>query len=171
MKVGIMSDSHKDSYHTGEMIEHLIKEGAEYLIHAGDLELPENLELLKQSGLPYVCVYGNNDARLLPFGNVYNIFREPHYFAIKEVKFKLMHLPYYLSPDEADVIIYGHTHQVKFKYNEGNLLINPGELCARETGRHEGLMLECLADRYVITHYFKTGSDPVIHKTTTEFSR
>jgi len=171
MKIGIMSDSHKDSIHTALIIDHLVKEGAEYLIHAGDFELVENLHLLEQTGLPYISVFGNNDAKLVPLGKDFNIFREPHYFAIKELRFKLMHMPYYLSPDEADVIIYGHTHQVNFKYNEGLLLINPGELCARETGRHEGVLLECRADRYVITHYYKTGEEPTIYKKTTEFSR
>ena len=171
MIIGIMSDSHKDSFHTALMIEHLVKEGAEYLIHAGDLELVENLQLLEQSGLPYISVFGNNDIRLVSHRKDFNIFREPHYFAIKDLKFKLMHMPYYLSRDEADVIIYGHTHQVKFKYNEGLLLINPGEVCARETGRHEALLLECQADRYLITHYYKTDEEPTLYKKTTEFSR
>ena len=169
MKIGIMSDSHKDSFHTALMIEHLKQEGAEYLIHAGDFELVDNLRLLERSGLPYVSVFGNNDAPLVSHHKAFSIFREPHYFAIKNLKFKLMHMPYYLSRDDADVIIYGHTHQVNFKYNEGLLLINPGEICARETGRHEGLMLECRTDRYIITHYFKTGDDPTIHRKTTEF--
>ncbi len=169
MKIGIVSDSHRDSHHTDLLLEHLIAEGAEYLIHAGDFELLENIRLLDEKGIPYVSVFGNNDAAIAPHREQFNIFREPHYFTIGGVKFKLMHLPYYMSRDEADVLIYGHTHQVKFKYNEGLLLINPGELCARETGRHEGLMLECHADRYVITHYFKTGSQSEIQQKTTEF--
>jgi putative phosphoesterase len=169
MKIGIMSDSHKDSFHTGLLIEHLVKEGAEYLIHAGDFELVENLQLLEKSGLPYVSVFGNNDLALVPHRKAFKIYREPHYFAINGLKFKLMHMPCYMSRDDADIIIYGHTHQVKFKYNEGLLLINPGELCARNTGRHESLMLECQDDRYIITHYFKTGDGTTIQKQTTEF--
>lgn len=171
MKIGIMSDSHRDSYHTRLMIDHLAGEGAEYLIHAGDFELPENLYLLARSGLPYVAVFGNNDAPIVTHSHGFSIFREPHYFAIEGLKFKLMHMPYYMSRDDADILIYGHTHQVKFKYNEGLLLINPGELCARETGRHEGVMLECQGDRYIITHYYKMTDETVIHHKTTEFSK
>lgn len=169
MKIGIISDSHRDSFHTELFIEHLVSEGVEYLIHAGDFERVENLHLLHRAGLPYVSVFGNNDQALVPHHKQFNIYREPHYFAIRGIKFKLMHLPYYMSRDDADVVIYGHTHKVNFKYNEGLLLINPGELCARETGRHEGLMLECKDDRYIITHYFKTADDTTIHHKTTEF--
>lgn len=169
MKIGIMSDSHKDTFHTKVIIDHLLDEGAEYLIHAGDFELVDNLRELHQTGIPYVSVFGNNDLALVPHHEEFNIHREPHYFSINNLKFKLMHMPFYMSRDDADIIIYGHTHQVKFKYNEGLLLINPGELCARETGRHEGLMLECKDDRYIITHYFTIGDTMTIDHKTTEF--
>ena len=169
MKIGIMSDSHRESTSTRILVDHLVTNGAEYLIHAGDFELEENIRTLKQSGLPYVCVFGNNDSALTSCSDTFSIYREPHYFMIKDVRFKLMHRPYYLTRENADIIIYGHTHQVKFQYNDGLLLINPGELCARETGRHEALMLEVRNDRYIITHYYKTGNDTTIHNKTTEF--
>ena len=171
MKIGIMSDSHKDTAHTAMMIAHLVEMGAEYLIHAGDFEEVDNIRMLHNAGLPYVSVFGNNDHRLVPHRHEFQIFNEPHYFAIGDLRFKLMHMPYYLSRDEADIIIYGHTHQVNFKYNDGLLLLNPGELCARETDRHEAVMLDVREDRYLIRHYYKSGGNPIIQESKTEFSR
>lgn len=171
MKIGIMSDSHRDTHHTRLFIEHLKDAGAEYLIHAGDLEIVENLQSLHESGLRYVSVFGNNDAPLGVHRDRFFIHKEPHYFAIGDLKIKLMHMPFYLSRDEADIIVYGHTHQVKFKYNDGLLVINPGEICARETDKHEALLLEVTDKRYIIRHFFKHRDIPGINETVTEFIR
>jgi len=171
MKIGIMSDSHRDTRHTALFVEHLKNEGAEYLIHAGDLEHVENLQSLHGSGLHYVSVFGNNDSHLKEHAGAFNIYSEPHYFAIGELKIKLMHMPFYLSPDGADIIIYGHTHQVKLKYNQGLLVLNPGEICARETGRHECLLLEVETGHYRIRHFYKTKQNEIIEENITEFIR
>ena len=171
MTIGILSDPHHETEISRRLIADLRKKGAEYLIHAGDFQLPENLEILASAGLPYVSVFGNNDAALAPMIHSHAIFREPHYFRIKEVRFKLMHLPYYLSPDEADIVIYGHTHQVKFQYNGNILVLNPGEVCARETGRHEALLLEITAERYTLTRLFYEKGKDVLCEHITEFDR
>jgi len=169
MKIGILSDSHRDTQNTRLFIEHLKKMGAEYLIHAGDLEVLENLDILHETGLPYVSVFGNNDIALLPHRKSFNIHKEPHYFSIKNLKFKLMHMPFYLSRDEADIVIYGHTHQVDIKYNDGLLMINPGEICARESGRHEALLLEASESGYRVVHCFKHKDESEINEKITEF--
>jgi hypothetical protein len=171
MKIGIMSDSHKDTRHTARLIEHLMQNGAQYLIHAGDFEEVENLRLLHDAGLPYVSVFGNNDHRLVPYQNRFCIYPEPHYFTIGTLRFKLMHRPVYLAKEEADIVVYGHTHQVNIKYNDGLLLLNPGELCARETDRHEALLLEVSKERYLVTHFFLSGGNDTFQEKITEFSR
>ena len=43
----------------------LIENGAEFIIHAGDIVEVEILEILKKSSLDYLAVYGNNDAHLM----------------------------------------------------------------------------------------------------------
>ena len=40
---------------------------------------------------------------------VRDLVQEPHYFKLAKTKFKLMHLPFFMSPD-SEVVIYGHTH-------------------------------------------------------------
>ncbi|MCJ7766672.1 MAG: metallophosphoesterase family protein, partial [Thiovulaceae bacterium] len=64
MKIGILSDTHKKEKRSQQVIDHLLKNGAEFLIHGGDIVKEQILEQLAESGLPYLAVYGNNDAHL-----------------------------------------------------------------------------------------------------------
>jgi putative phosphoesterase len=127
LKIGILSDSHRKTKLHKEAIAHLINSGAEYLLHAGDLEIKEHLNMLKDTGVPYTCVYGNNDTLLIPLYGQDPIYREPHYFDIEGIKIKMMHTPYYLNPD-ADIVIYGHTHIFQVQIKGDTLFINPGEV-------------------------------------------
>ncbi|MEA3553946.1 MAG: YfcE family phosphodiesterase [Campylobacterota bacterium] len=157
MKIAVVSDSHRKSDLTVDAIDMLKLKGAEYLVHAGDLEIQENLELLKNSGLIYVSVFGNNDYNLIQYQNQYKIYKEPYYFKIKDKKFKLMHIPNFLSPD-SEIIIYGHTHIHEHQYVNNTLYLNPGELCAREKDLTECVLLEITDTQYIIEYYFKKPS-------------
>jgi putative phosphoesterase len=152
LKIAVLSDSHKKVDYTKEAIDFLKLKGAKYLIHAGDLCLPENLELLKNSNLPYVSVFGNNDNSLVHLSNEYKIENEPYYFKIEDTKFKLMHLPFYLNGD-CDVVIFGHTHIFESEYTNGTLFLNPGEICAREKPLCECVLLEINPNEYIINYY------------------
>ena len=154
MKIGILSDTHKKTKLAQKAIAHLVKNGAEFLIHSGDIGEPETLELLKNSGLKYVAVYGNNDAHLASYHNQYNLVQEPYYFKLANTKFKLMHLPFYMNPD-ADVIIFGHTHIFECDFKNNTLFLNPGEACARNKAVSECAMLEVDKNRYNVTYYNK----------------
>jgi uncharacterized protein len=154
MKIGILSDSHLTSDYTKEVIDFLKEINSEYLVHAGDLCIEKNLQLLEESGLKYVAVFGNNDRNLFNLSFKYNIKQEPYYFKIKDTTFKLMHLPYYLSPD-SDVVIFGHTHIFECDYKNKTLFINPGEVCAREKPLIECVQLEIKENEYIISRYFK----------------
>jgi putative phosphoesterase len=160
MKIAIMSDSHRKTTLTKEAIEHLIKKGAKYLIHAGDLEIKENLDLLKNSGIIYVSVFGNNDYNLIQYQNDYKIYKEPYYFTIKDIKFKLMHIPNYMTP-ESDIIIFGHTHIFEHQYLNDTLYLNPGELCAREKNLTECVLLDISDTKYTIEYNYKIPNESV----------
>lgn len=134
MKIGVLSDSHHQTILHREAIDHLVSKGAEYLLHAGDIQTLEHLELLEQSKKPYIVVFGNNDGHLAPLSTSYPIHKEPYYFRIKELTIKIMHLPYYMTPD-SDIVISGHTHTFEAETINGTLFLNPGEICAREIGR------------------------------------
>ena len=157
-KIGILSDSHKKTKLHKEAIAHLIDSGAEYLLHAGDLEIKEHLDILEDSSVPYICVYGNNDTLLIPLYGQYPIYREPHYFDIEGIKIKMMHMPYYLNPD-VDIVISGHTHMFEAEMKGDTLFINPGEVCAREKPLSECVMLEVLDGEFEVIYYFKEPNE------------
>jgi putative phosphoesterase len=154
LKIGILSDSHKKTELHKEAINHLRSLGVEYLLHAGDIMLEEHLKMLADTGLPYACVYGNNDTSLIFLHGKYNIFQEPHYFKIEDLKIKMMHMPYYMAAD-ADLIVSGHTHMFEASLVNDTLFINPGEVCAREKPLSECALVIVENGFFEVTHYFK----------------
>jgi len=158
MKIGILSDTHSKVKKAQESIEQLIEDGAEFIVHAGDVCEKETLELLKNCGKRYVCVYGNNDAHLAQYHNDYNLVQEPHYFKLADTKFKLMHLPFYMTPD-TEVVLFGHTHEFQSEFIEGTLFLNPGESCARNKPVSECAMLEVKVENFKVTYYTKEKDD------------
>lgn len=158
IKIGILSDSHFKSDYTKEVIDFLKAQKCEYLIHAGDLCIEKNLQLLEESELKYIAVFGNNDRALLSLSSKYNIKAEPYYFKIQDLKFKLMHLPYHLTPD-SDIVIFGHTHEFECDYKNKTLFLNPGEVCAREKPLIECAKLEINENEYIITRYYKNKNE------------
>ena len=154
MKIGILSDTHSKVKYAQKSLEMLIENGAEFIVHAGDVCEHEMLELLKNCGKRYVAVYGNNDAHLRQYHEDYNLVQEPHYFKLADTSFKLMHLPFYMTPD-TEVVIFGHTHEFKSEFIEGTLFLNPGESCARNKPISECAILEVQEKRFVVTYYYR----------------
>ena len=170
LKIAVLSDSHRKVALTKDAVDMLKAKNAQYLIHAGDLEQIENLDILKDSGLIYTSVFGNNDYRLTKYSTQYNINQEPYYFKIKELKFKLMHIPSYLTPD-CDIIISGHTHIFEHKYTNGTLYLNPGEICAREKDKTECVLLSITDKKYIIEYNYKKPTDLVWQNEIYEYER
>ncbi len=152
MKIGILSDTHSKVGRAKKVIDLLVKNGAEYLIHAGDICEVEVLEYIAEKKLSYIAVYGNNDAHMVQHHRSFNLVQEPHLFRIGQHTFKLMHLPYYMNPD-ADIVVFGHTHTFECDYKNGTLFLNPGEACARNKPVSECLMLHITNESYKVTSY------------------
>ena len=158
MKIGLVSDSHHKIDYLKACIEFLKQNGCEYLIHAGDICSLEGLNILKDSNLKYIAVFGNNDRNLFEYSSNFNIKTEPYYFKIKDISFKLMHIPNYLVPD-SNIVIFGHTHKFHCEYINKTLFLNSGEVCAREKPIIECAKLEINTNQYIITHYFKNTNE------------
>lgn len=60
MRIGILSDTHNQRQRTLSAVHMLRNEGAEVLIHCGDLVEPEMISTC--SSLPCYIVFGNNDS-------------------------------------------------------------------------------------------------------------
>ena len=154
MKIGVISDTHTKVEMAKEALNLLIDNGAEFIIHAGDIVEVEILEMLKKCGVRYIAVYGNNDAHLAQYHRKYNLFQEPHYFKLANTNFKLMHMPYYMAPD-ADIVIFGHTHIFESDFKNGTLFLNSGEVCARSKPLSECVMLEVTDTTFKVIYYSK----------------
>jgi len=170
MKIGIISDTHKKVKKTKKALAQLIEDGAEFIIHAGDIVEVEILQMLKNSSLRYVAVYGNNDAHLTQYHENFELVQEPFYFKLDGLKFKLMHLPYYLTPD-ADIVVFGHTHQFEVALEGKTLFLNSGEVCARKKPVTEFAMLETSKESFVVTHYEKGEDEIGFRQTQHSFKR
>ena len=154
MKIGILSDSHHQTALHSETIDHLIAQGAEYLLHAGDILTETHLELLEKADRPYAVVFGNNDMHLGPLAAEYPIYKEPHYFNIGALRVKMMHMPYYMTPD-TDIVISGHTHSFETRTINGTLFLNPGEVCARDKNLSEHAIIEIIDNEWIVRYFFK----------------
>lgn len=170
MKIGLLSDTHKKIDYSQSVLDHLVDAGAEFLIHCGDIVKEEMLLQLKQSGKKYVAVYGNNDPHLAQVHNRYKLVQEPHYFKLARTKFKLMHLPFYMSPD-AEVVLFGHTHTFECDFKNGTLFLNPGEACARSKPVSECAMLEVTDDTFIVTQYSRNVQEEQFHERHFTFER
>lgn len=152
LKIGIVSDIHTKVDLYENALNFLVKRGVSALILAGDIVKKDALILTKECALDTFIVFGNNDAHLYPLSDEFNIKSEPYKFNIAQTSFKLMHMPFFLTPD-SDVIIYGHTHIQDIKKTDTTLFLNPGEICAREKPKSECMELEILEDRYIVRAY------------------
>lgn len=170
MKIGILSDTHSKVNKAKKALDFLLSSGAEFIIHAGDIVELEILELLANSSKRYIAVYGNNDAHLVHHHNSYNLVQEPYYFKLAETTFKLMHLPFYMTPD-AEVIIFGHTHQFEVDFKGGSLYLNPGEVCARNKALSECAMLEVKPNKFIVNYYTRKPKKEFKQKKSYEFKR
>ncbi len=170
MKIGVISDTHSKVKKAKRAIDALVKNGVEFIIHAGDVCKFETLELLRDSGVRYVAVYGNNDAHLVEFHNDFNLVQEPYFFKLANTKFKLMHLPFYMSPD-ADVVIFGHTHIFDTEFRGNTLFLNSGEVCARNKPISEWAMLEITKQNFFVTHYTRAKKSDIVEETHFKYER
>jgi len=167
MKIGLMSDSHKKVGRSKKVIDLLKEHGAEQIIHAGDIVKKEILDLLEASELPYIAVYGNNDAHLYRHNNIYNLVEEPYNFHFDTLSVSLMHHPTYISY-ERDIMIYGHTHDMDARFENQTLIINPGESCARDKSISECMLLDIDQEHYHITYFYRAiKTDSWLEKKTT----
>ncbi len=152
MKIGILSDSHAKVDLAKFCIDKLKKEGAEVLIHAGDIVKEETLKLLEKSDIPYEAVLGNNDDKLRHLKDKYNLHKEPYYFNIKKLSVKLMHHPHFLKPD-VDLVVFGHTHYYEAKMTKKSFFFNPGEVCARKKNLCECALLDINKKKIVVRRF------------------
>ncbi len=125
-RVDIISDTH--GYLSSELVEHL--EGADAIMHAGDICSPSDLEQLKGIA-PTYAVLGNNDwpddyARASEACSECPL-RKNVEIKLFGLTWEICHYREHLNMDRCDVAICGHTHCSYIeRVSDDMLLINPG---------------------------------------------
>ena len=128
MKIAILSDTH--GLLRPEVLAQL--EGADAILHAGDIDTPAVADCLQDYALLY-AVRGNNDWRSWA-----DPIPRSRRVSLAGLNFFLVHnrrdVPPYL--DDMDVVVYGHTHRYACAGENGVLWLNPGSCGPRRFG-HE----------------------------------
>lgn len=142
MKVGILSDSHDNLGSAADVLSVFLREGAEAILHLGDVCSPHVLEPFRSCGVPLVGVFGNNDADRAGLqaasGNRFQ--RGPHICEIGGRRILMSHSFDELQGEigdggKFDLILFGHTHRPLTMRVGRALVINPGEACGFMSGR------------------------------------
>lgn len=144
MRIAICSDSHDHIPNLHRAVGLANREGAELLLHCGDLISPFMLPYLAGFNGPVHLIYGNNpgDQHLiasrcaLSFENLHH--HGPHgTFTAGSLRIALIHYPELarqLAESGAfDLVCCGHNHRYAVERIGHCLLINPGDLLGKET--------------------------------------
>ena len=120
MRIGVISDTH--GYLTSQVVKSL--EGVDLIIHAGDIDTPDVLEMLKEIS-PVKAVRGNMDR-----GKWADVLPQEEYVTIGQIVIFTLHDLYRLDLDPAaagiPAVIYGHSHRPHKETIDGVVYINPG---------------------------------------------
>lgn len=137
MKIGILSDTHDEVARTRDAVHRLRDDGAETLIHCGDLNGPEIVA--ECAVLPLFFCLGNHDADNVPYlkkaaeelGAACLGWGGEIMVAEKRIAIVHGHLTFDLKPlldAEPDYLVSGHSHIAR-DWKEGTTRrINPGAL-------------------------------------------
>jgi hypothetical protein len=147
--VGIMSDTHDHRDGIRRAVSTFNEAGCALVVHAGDIIAPFTVREFGRLEGRFIGVYGNNDGERRgleeQFARIGSLHRPPHEFVHFGRRFVLMHAPAsldrFLTRDDVDVIVYGHTHAIDMRPGRP-LVINPGECCSWLSGRSTVVLLD-----------------------------
>ena len=134
MKIGVVSDTHDNIEKAEAAVKFFEAEGAEAVIHCGDMVAPFTAELF-DADFDFYYVQGNNDGEwnlkeiVEEFGEFYNNIAELEFngfsFAIyhgteEEIVDSLV------ESEKYEYVLRGHTHEKKIEEVDGTVELNPG---------------------------------------------
>ena len=152
MKVGIVSDTHDNMVKIKDMVDILNSREVDLMLHAGDFIAPFSLTPLKDLKCDWIGVFGNNDGERKGLfkkseGRIKN---SPYFMDILSKRVALIHE---FKSLDADVLIYGHTHEPEIIRNGNKLIVNPGEVCGWLTGKSSLAVLDVESLRAEIIYF------------------
>jgi len=129
--IGIMSDSHDNLVAINKAIDIFNRADCSLVIHAGDIIAPFAAQELRKLKCPVKAVFGNcdgeKDGLIKVFKDLGEIKPAPFSFIEDNRRFIVSHYPLEDVQEEADIIVFGHTHRSQVSQQGELLVINPGE--------------------------------------------
>jgi putative phosphoesterase len=142
MKICILSDSHDNRKLMDVAVQDAKSEGAEAVLHCGDVVAPTTLRVLQKHGLPVHVIHGNNTGDLYNMArlaqepdSVINFYGQDAGIELYGRKIFLVHYPHYAhamsTTGDWDLVCCGHDHKVEIRKvpnikQSTTTLINPG---------------------------------------------
>jgi len=122
MKICILSDSHDNIPLLDAAVTHAKRQGAEAVLHCGDIVAPSTLTCLERHRLPVHVIYGNNSGDLFALGRaagrpgtVLRFHGMDAALAFGPRRVFMVHYPHYAramaATGEWDLVCCGHSHQ------------------------------------------------------------
>lgn len=138
MQIGVISDTHDRLTTIRAALEIFRQRGIETLVHPGDVIAPFAAKLLAAFPGRLHITYGNNDGERAGLKTVLPQIQDgPLWLEQGGRRILVHHFVDWCTPGDvsrADVVITGHTHQIKTERESGKLFLNPGECCGWVTG-------------------------------------
>jgi len=142
MKICIVSDSHDHRPLLEAAVRAAKQQGAEAVLHCGDVVAASTLSVLKPIGLPVHVIHGNNTGDLYMMariankpGNLITFYGQDAGLELAGRRIFLVHYPHYANAmattGDYDLVCCGHNHEAKIE-TVGNIkggttwVVNPG---------------------------------------------
>jgi len=134
MKIGILADTHDNLPKIKKAVRFFNRKRVNFVLHAGDYIAPFSVaSLLKDLSCEFSGVFGNNDGEQDGLTRISQgkIKRGPLRINLGGRTIILVHDIHSinLTSEEAQLVIFGHTHKPEIQQKHSSILINPGE-CA-----------------------------------------
>ncbi len=152
MKIAVISDTHDHMNNIIEAVSIINERNVNAVIHCGDYVAPFVKKWFDKLNDPikkrFFGVFGNNDGEHLflkqYLGQICQLAQNGHELILElgGKRIFVSHMPKQKTIEalansgKFDIILSGHTHVLKNKkYENGVLVVNPGELCGYLTGK------------------------------------
>ncbi len=143
MKIAVLSDTHDNIWNVRKALEGIRRQGAETIIHCGDIIAPFVFKEFQEAAIPLHAVFGNNDGDtyLLTRAAANSSGRITLYGMIGEIDAQEMSIAFTHGPrvgeglaatGKYDLVCCGHTHVPAQEKIGNTTLINPGDVMGKE---------------------------------------
>ena len=157
MKIIVLSDTHGDYRALHKTV--LLHQDADMFIHLGDgeKELYQLFTYEPWTEQKFHCLKGNCDYRQdvkvyrtltldLPYGHKIFAAHGDNF----QVKFSTARIAYEARENQADIVLYGHTHVSDCRYEDGLYILNPGSLSIPRDGKRPSYALIDVSEKGIL---------------------